>query len=222
MDSNQVFSEEKDEDIRQSSMECVDNTSKIDSSQEADIFPKLYKGRRHLKCKPIEITESPKTKCDRTETLEDPNCQQFQTPKKKGNKYTCDENATPFEPSARNNEDSTFLIANECVAPSSEKNPTFYEIGDLSLPELKLSKRSRRKRFLPQKLFDENAYPNEALVNQPYLYQKPLSRHGILNTRNNCWLNAVLQSFTAFYHLLSSGYFISIFDKFSITCSSIP
>lgn len=222
MDSNQVFSEEKDEDIRQSSMECVDNTSKIDSSQEADIFPKLYKGRRHLKCKPIEITESPKTKCDRTETLEDPNCQQFQTPKKKGNKYTCDENATPFEPSARNNEDSTFLIANECVAPSSEKNPTFYEIGDLSLPELKLSKRSRRKRFLPQKLFDENAYPNEALVNQPYLYQKPLSRHGILNTRNNCWLNAVLQSFTAFYHLLSSGYFISNFDKFSITCSSIP
>lgn len=43
---------------------------------------------------------------------------------------------------------------------------------------------SRRKRFLPQKLFDKNAYPYEAVVNQTYLYQKPLSRHCILNTRN--------------------------------------
>lgn len=94
----------------------------------------------------------PKTieNCDRTQTLEDQKCQQFQTPKKRGNKNTCDENATPFEPSARNNEDSKCSIANECVAPSSEKAPTLYEIGDLSLPELKLSKRSRRKRFLPQ------------------------------------------------------------------------
>lgn len=71
-------------------MECVDNTSKIDSSEDADIFPKLYKGRRHSKCKPVEITESPKLKCNRTQTLEDTKSQQFQTPKKKGNNCACD------------------------------------------------------------------------------------------------------------------------------------
>lgn len=109
----------------------------------------------------------------------------------------------------------------QCSA--TRRTNDFTSLRTDTLPELHLPKRSKRQKALPRRLIEDltaattcDILTDDAYVNQPVLpglrRQISVKRHGLVNSRNNCWLNSTLQVFTALPRLFDPGkyYYIKL------------